>query len=94
MADVPVIEMSSSRIADLWRRGQEGWPRHYPIAQAPNPPLLVALGGSLLAAVDIGGTAGLLVWAGEEIVAGANLLRRGLCAAAVVWIALDLVGVR
>jgi hypothetical protein len=35
--------MSAVTIAELWRRGQVGWPRRFPIAQFPNPPLLLAL---------------------------------------------------
>ena len=44
------------KAAELWRRGQEGWPRSYPVAQFPNAPLLVALAGWSLAALS-GGTA-------------------------------------
>jgi hypothetical protein len=72
-------------IAELWRRGQAGWPRRFPIAQLPNLPLLLALAGSGLAAVG-GGTAhdvgraaftiGLGVWAWEEAVDGVNWFRR------------------
>ncbi len=36
---------SAVTIAKLWRRGQVGWPRRFPIAQFPNPPLLLALAG-------------------------------------------------
>ena len=38
-------------IAELWLRGQVGWPRSFPVAQFPNPPLLVAFAGWGLAAV-------------------------------------------
>src|SRR4051794_13589125 len=37
-------------VAELWRRGQVGWPRSFPIAQFPNPPLLFAFAGLGLAA--------------------------------------------
>ena len=33
------------------RRGQLGWPRAFPVAQFPNPPLLLAFAGSSLAAL-------------------------------------------
>jgi hypothetical protein len=87
-------------IAELWRRGQLGWPRRFPIAQFPNPPLLVAFAGWALAAVaggtahDVGRavfTVGLGVWAAEEAVAGANWFRRLLGVAIFVWIAVSLI---
>jgi hypothetical protein len=87
--------------AELWRRGQEGWPRRFPIAQFPNPPLLVALAGWGLAAVTGGGaqdvgravlTLGLAVWAWEELVSGVNWFRRLLGAGVLVWIVAALAG--
>ena len=88
-------------IAELWRRGQVGWPRRFPIAQFPNPPLLVAFAGWVLAAVA-GGAAhdagravfivGLGVWALEEAVAGVNWFRRLLGVGVFVWIVAGLLG--
>ena len=87
--------------AELWRRGQVGWPRRFPIAQLPNPPLIVALAGWGLAAAT-GGTAhdvgravfivGLAAWAWEELVAGVNWFRRLLGAGALVWLVIGLAG--
>jgi hypothetical protein len=86
--------------AELWRRGQLGWPRRFPIAQFPNPPLLVALAGWGLAVVaggaahDIGRavfTVGLGVWALEELVSGVNWFRRLLGLGALVLIVVGLV---
>jgi hypothetical protein len=78
-----------------------GAPPRYPIAQFPNPPLILAFAGSGLAAVA-GGTAhdvgravfivGLGVWAWEEAVGGVNWFRRLLGAAALVWIVAGLAG--
>lgn len=88
-------------IAELWRRGQVGWPRSYPIAQFPNLPLLVAFAGLGLAAVaghrthDIGRAVfivGLGVWAWEEAAGGVNLFRRLVGAVALVWIVAGLAG--
>jgi hypothetical protein len=88
-------------LAQLWRRGQEGWPRRFPIAQFPNPPLLLAFAGSGLAAVatgtahDVGRaifTIGLGVWAWLETVAGVNWFRRLLGVAGLVWIVVSLTG--
>lgn len=88
-------------VAELWRRGQLGWPRRFPIAQFPNPSLLLAFAGLGLAAVtrstahDVGRAVfllGLAVWAVEEIVGGANWFRRLLEAAALVWIVVGPVG--
>jgi hypothetical protein len=87
--------MSAVTIAELWRRGQVGWPRRFPIAQFPNAPLLLALAGWGLAAAT-GGTArdvgrvvftvGLIVWAVEEAVGGVNWFRRLLGVGVLVWI--------
>jgi hypothetical protein len=85
-------------VAELWRRGQVGWPRRFPIAQFPNPPLLLAFAGWGLAvsgdtAHDVGQavfTVGLGVWAWEEAVGGVNWLRRLLGAGALVWIVASL----
>jgi hypothetical protein len=88
-------------VAELWRRGQAGWPRGYPVAQFPNVPLLVAFGGLALAAAtgetahDVGRavfTIGLGVWAWEEAAGGVNWFRRLLGAAALIWIVADLAG--
>jgi hypothetical protein len=75
--------------------------RTFPIVQFPNPPLLLALAGSGLAAVadgtahDVGRalfTIGLGVWAWEEAVAGVNWFRRLLGMGAFVWIVVRLAG--
>jgi hypothetical protein len=85
--------------AELWRRGQVGWPRRFPIAQFPNPPLLVALAGLVLAAATGGAahdagravfTVGLAVWAFQELVGGVNWFRRLLGAGALAWIVVGL----
>jgi hypothetical protein len=93
--------MSAVTIAELWRRGQVGWPRRFPIAQFPNPPLLLALAGWGLAMVA-GGTAhdvgravsilGLAVWALEEALSGVNWFRRLLGVAVLVWTVSRLIG--
>jgi len=86
---------------ELRRRGQQGWPRRFPIAQFPNPSLLVALAGSGLAAVTRGAThdvgraiftLALAVWAGQEAAFGVNWFRRLLGLAVLVWIAVGLAG--
>jgi hypothetical protein len=96
-----VSPAEGTRIGELWQRGQLGWPRRYPIVQAPNAPLLVALAGWALAAVDGGWPGGvgrlalalgLGVWAAEEVVAGANLFRRLLGAGMLTWLGLRLTG--
>jgi hypothetical protein len=78
-----------------------GWPRRFPIAQFPNPPLLLAFAGWGLAAVaagtahDVGRavfTVGLGVWAWEEAVSGVNWFRRLLGVGVFVWIVAGLAG--
>jgi len=87
-------------VVELWRRGQAGWPRSFPIVQFPNPPLLVALAGWGVAAatdgtVRDGGrwafTLGLGVWAWEEATDGVNWFRRLLGAGGLAWVAFTLV---
>jgi hypothetical protein len=91
--------MSAVTVAELWRRGQVGWPRRFPIAQFPNPPLLLALAGWGLGAVTRGiardagrvvFTLGLAVWALGEAVRGVNGFRRLLGVGVLVWIAAGL----
>jgi hypothetical protein len=87
--------------AELWRRGQIGWPRRFPVAQFPNPPLLIAFAGLGLAAAADGTahdagraifTVGLGIWAWEEAVDGDNWFRRLLGAGALIWIVAQLTG--
>jgi hypothetical protein len=79
-------------LVELWRRGQAGWPRRFPLVQFPNPPLLVALAaGAITALTGVERTlhrrgrsllvAGLGVWAWQELADGANWFRRVLGAA-------------
>jgi hypothetical protein len=86
---------------ELWRRGQAGWPQSFPIAQFPNPPLLVAFAGWGLAAAadgethDVGRamlTIGLGVWAWQEATDGVNWFRRLLGAGVLIWIVARLAG--
>lgn|SRR6185437_841554 len=93
--------ISAVTLAEVWRRGQIGWPRRFPIAQFPNPPLLVALAGWLVAAVtggaahDVGRiltTLGLVVWACEEIASGVNWFRRLLGLAVLAWVVVGVIG--
>jgi hypothetical protein len=88
-------------LAQMWRRGQAGWPRGFPVAQFPNAPLLLALAGWGLAqateakAHDVGRavfTVGLGAWAWEEAASGVNWFRRLLGAGALVWIVVRLAG--
>ena len=72
-----------------------GWPSSFPVAQFPNPPLLVAIVGWLTAALASGdihrfGRAlfllGLAVWAWEELAAGVNWFRRLIGAGVFIWL--------
>jgi hypothetical protein len=87
--------------AQLWRRGQVGWPRRFPLAQFPNPPLLLAFAGWGVAAAadgvahDVGRAVfavGLAVWAWLEVAGGVNWFRRLLGAGVLVWIAVGVAG--
>ena len=93
--------MADTSTREFWRRGQAGWPARYPVAQFPNVPLFVALGGWILASATSGtahnvGRAvlivGLVVWAWQEAFEGVNLFRRLVGVAALVWIVAKLAG--
>ncbi len=80
---------------ELWERGQHGWPERFPLAQFPNPPLLLAFGGWLVAAPTDGSLhaagrgvfyAGLSVWAWGEMTDGANWFRRAAGVAGLVYV--------
>ena len=82
-------------LEDRWRRAQRGWPERFPIAQFPNAPLLVALGGWGVAALtdeEVHSYAlatfyvGLTAWAWAELVDGVNWFRRGLGAVGIVYV--------
>jgi hypothetical protein len=82
-------------LEDRWRRGQRGWPASFPLVQLPNAPLLVALGGGLVAALTDGSVrayaravffAGLAAWAWQELAAGVNWVRRALGAAGLAYV--------
>jgi hypothetical protein len=81
--------------AELWERGQAGWPRRFPVVQFPNPPLIVAFAGAGLASLARGTAhdagrgvffTGVTVWALEEVWAGTNWFRRLLGLGALAWL--------
>lgn len=83
-------------IEELWRRGQVGWPRGFPVAQFPNPPLLVAFAGWGVEALSDGAAhdagrwvfiVGLGIWAWQEATGGVNWFRRLVGAGGLVWVA-------
>jgi hypothetical protein len=92
--------LSAGRVvSDRWRRGKRGWPAGFPVAQLPNAPLWVALGGLLTAVVTDGSVhayaraafyAGLAAWAWEELVSGVNWVRRTLGAIGLIYILVKL----
>ena len=82
-------------IRDSWRRGQRGWPARFPVAQLPNAPLWVALGGRAIAATTDGSVhayaraafyAGLAGWASGELFSGVNWVRRALGAGGLIYV--------
>jgi hypothetical protein len=86
---------TGSWVRQQWRRGRHGWPASFPIAQAPNPPLLVAVGGLLVAAPTSGSVhayaraafyVGLTAWAYEELASGVNWVRRVYGAAGLLYV--------
>ena len=88
-------------LRELHQRGQRGWPPSYPVAQLPNAPLLLALLALLVAALTRGVAhdaaratfyAALAAWAWQEVESGANIVRRGLGAAALVLVVARITG--
>lgn len=89
--------------AELWERGQEGWPRRFPLVQFPNPPLMLAIAGWGLSSGSTGTVhdvsrvifmIGLAAWAVEEAASGSNWFRRLLGAGALVWLGTQVTGAR
>jgi len=76
------------------------WPKSFPIAQFPNPPLLFALAGSGVAKVSSTGAVhhwgqavneiGIAAWAWLELTEGVNWFRRLLGAGGIAWLASQL----
>ena len=90
-----------STLASQYRRlAALSWPKSFPVAQFPNPPLLLALAGSLVAQlVDSGAVhdwaratneVGIAAWAWLELADGVNWFRRLLGAGGLVWLASQL----
>ncbi len=83
-------------VIDAYRRARGwSWPPAYPIAQFPNPPLIIGLVALALrypAAgtwADVLGAIGYVfvgVWAYLELTAGVNLFRRVLGAAGIAYV--------
>jgi hypothetical protein len=80
------------RIGPLLKRG---WPARYPVAQVPNAPLLAAFAAWLLALVTNGSVhayaraafyAALAAWAWGELTEGANIVRRLIGVAGLVYV--------
>lgn len=80
---------------DSWRRAQRGWPARYPLVQAPNLPLALALGAWVVATLTDGSVhdyaratfyVALAAWAWEELTGGVNLFRRVVGAAGLVYV--------
>ena len=88
-------------LAEQYRRlSAMSWPKSFPIAQFPNPPLLFALAGwgvtriASPGAVHDWGQAvnaiGIAAWAWLELTDGVNWFRRLLGAGGIVWLASQL----
>lgn len=84
------------RLTDGYRRLRGlSWPAGYPIAQFPNPPLIIglaALGARYLATgavADVLAAVGyvfIAIWAYLELTAGVNMFRRALGLAGLAYI--------
>jgi len=79
----------------LARLSRARWPRRFPVAQFPNPPLIVALVASVVSRLTDGRVqafasavfyVGLAVWAWEELSRGVNWFRRVVGAAGLAYV--------
>ena len=86
--------------SERWRRGQHGWPAAFPLVQAPNGPLIVALVAWVVATLSRGDVrdvsravflVALAVWAWEELSDGVNWFRRLLGAGGLVLVVVGIV---
>jgi hypothetical protein len=86
---------ATDTVRRFWRWGQHGWPASFPLVQLPNPPLIAALAGWVVAAVSGGwlhdgaratSFAGLAAWAWLELESGVNWARRVLGAAGLLFV--------
>jgi hypothetical protein len=84
-----------------WRRGQQGWPRGFPVVQFPNAPLLAAFGAWIVAQLTDGSVHDyaraafyvfLAAWAWGEMSEGVNWLRRAVGVAGLVYVVVKLGG--
>jgi hypothetical protein len=91
--------VTRAQLVRLWRAGQHGWPRSYPIAQFPNAQLAVGAGASIAGRVTDGSVhdyasalsyLGLAAWASDELLRGTNALRRALGAGMLVYLLVQL----
>jgi hypothetical protein len=89
----------AGRLRHFWRQGQRGWPERFPLAQFPNPPLLLAIGAGLVAGQTNGlvqtsarATAhtALAFWAWGELTGGVNFVRRAVGAGALAYTVADI----
>ncbi len=87
--------MDRATLKASWRRGQRGWPASFPIAQFPNAPLLLALGGWVTAELTDGSPhayaravwlVGLGAWAWNELADGSSPFRRALGLGGLVYV--------
>ena len=94
-----MLQSRGAKVGELWQRGQHGWPQRFPVAQFPNPPLLLAFAGRGYAATtdgtrrDVGRSVFLIgasVWGWREAARGTNWFRRLLGAGALIWLVADL----
>ena len=86
-----------STIASQYRRiSALSWPKSFPVAQFPNPPLLLALAGWVVAQLAASGgvhdwatatnEVGIAAWAWLELADGVNWFRRLLGAGGLIWL--------
>jgi len=74
---------------------RHSWPKRFPVAQFPNPPLIVAIVASIVSRLTDGRVqavasalfyVGLGIWAWEELVRGVNWFRRVLGVAGLTYV--------
>jgi hypothetical protein len=82
----------------LWKRARHGYPSAFPIVQFPNPPILLAAAGLIIAQLTSGTDRAyalsafflaLAVWAWLELIDGVNWPHRVVGGFTLAWIAIE-----
>ncbi|MFD6063673.1 hypothetical protein [Rhodococcus wratislaviensis] len=96
--DITTTSRNGKPGTTLWERARHGYPAAYPIVQLPNPAILLAAAGLVIALLSSGTDRAyalsgfflaLTVWAWLELIDGVNWPHRVLGGFTLAWIAIE-----